>query len=496
MTSPIKPSANQTDQSLLAPPLTHPPAIVAVATPKQVGAIAMIRLSGHACFQLIEPCLHFKAPLSFAEACMHPRQIFRCAIMDQQASEVVDDGTIIIYQAPRSYTGENAVELLVHGGLYIVERIMALLLRAGFQQAAPGEFTQRAFLNGKLDLVQAEGVRELTAATSHSQWQVARSLSDGHLTECIAGLRAQIMATLALMEAAFDFPEEADTASILNQQTLAAGINELAGQLEQLDRSYRSGHVARRGLQVVLCGRANAGKSSLMNALCQAERAIVTSEPGTTRDYLEETLLIEGLQIVVTDTAGLRELAADQQLPRGEVLAIHTSLERACAADLIVHVQPSTDPVPLDLHAELTRHLHHAHPKGSHDLPQMVRVRSFADQPAELSWHQATDIPVAMPPGGDVLGVDAVQQCLQQHAQRWVGEIRGTAFICTQRQKRAVEEASTWVRQAATHLKEQVDLVVIAQDLHQAAGALTSIIGEVSPDQVMDEIFAQFCIGK
>ena len=484
--------------SQLKPPvLPHPPAIVAVATPKQAGAIAMIRLSGRDCLQLLEPCLRFKAPLSFAAVREHPRQIFRCAIMDQQATEVVDDGTIIIYHAPRSYTGENAAELLVHGGLYIVERIMALLLRAGLQQAAPGEFTQRAFLNGKLDLVQAEGVRELTAATSHSQWQVARSLSGGHLTDFIATLRAKITATLALIEAAFDFPDEADTASILNHQTLGANISELASQLDQLDGSYRSGHVARRGLKVVLCGRANAGKSSLMNALCQAKRAIVTAEPGTTRDYLEEALLIGGAHVVVTDTAGLRAPDGDEQpLPRSEVLAMHASLEQALAADLIVHVQPSTDPVPLDLHAELTAHLRQNHPGGSHALPQMVRVRSFVDQSEQHSWHQASDIPVGMPPGRDVQGLVAVQQCLQQHAQQWVDEIRGTAFICTPRQKVAVEEASTWIRWAERHLQEQLDLEIVAQDMRQAARALAAIIGEVSPDQVMDKIFAEFCIGK
>ena len=477
---------------------------MAVATPKHYGAIAMVRISGGGCFKLIAPCLRFKSSISLAQICEQPQRIFRCEIVDPNPIPpvTIDDGTIIIYRAPASYTGEDAIELFVHGGLYIVDRIMAVLLTAGFQIAAPGEFTQRAFLNGKLDLSQAEGIRELTEATSHSQWQVARSLSCGDLRQHIATLRAKIITTSAMVEATMDFPDEHDTAS-LNRTVLKPKLVEIHQDLSHLAVTYRSGSIARTGMRVVLCGRANAGKSSLMNALSQTQRAIVTPNPGTTRDYLEATLLVDGVKITLIDTAGLRDLSTtatspSPPLPLAEQLAIQTSMSLACAADLILHIQPSIDPTPLDLSALLTTHLAQTHspPSTLPDLPEIIRVRSFADLQQQPTWQHADDLIISLAPEGKPQGLELLKSRLHHHAHQCTSELQGTAFICTPRQKVAVDQALQCMDQALAHLQHEFYEELVAQDLMNTTAALASIIGEVSHDDLLDQVFSQFCIGK
>lgn len=439
-------------------------------------AIAIIRLSGKGCHQLLKRCVRFFSPET-----LQPRLMHRCEVVDPSSGQVIDDGLCVLFVGPSSYTGEDAAELFIHGGLYLADRITEILLSHGFQLAEPGEFTQRAYLAGKIDLTQAEGIRELTQSSTKSQWQVARAMAQGDLKEHIETLRSDLVQCLALLEAAMDFPEEPDTRSLgIAPQRLES----IRRQIIKLQKSYRSGQIAREGLRVVLCGRANAGKSSLMNALCAKDRAIVTDAPGTTRDYLEESVLMEGRMVVLVDTAGLRD--PDDMVEEAESIAVGRTLDLARQADRILLLQPTHLP---PLQPSLF--------EGSDRTadPQILSIRSFADKPAP-SWARPSDIVLSLPPGGKPMGVEKIKQLLIAAADASVESLEGRQFICTPRQKKAVDDALARVDDALVHLGEGLFEEIIASDLQKAAYALSSIIGQITTDDLLDQVFSQFCLGK
>ena len=406
----------------------------------------------------------------------------RCEVVDP-SGQIIDDGLCALFVGPSSYTGEDAAELFIHGGLYLADRITEILLNHGFQLAEPGEFTQRAYLAGKIDLTQAEGIRELTQSSTKSQWQVARAMARGDLKEHIETLRSDLVQCLALLEAAMDFPEEPDTRSLgISPQRLES----LRGQIIQLQKSYRSGQIARQGLRVVLCGRANAGKSSLMNALCDTDRAIVTGTPGTTRDYLEESVLMEGRMVVLVDTAGLRD--PEDMVEEAESIAIGRTLNLARQADRILLLQPSHLP-PIQLPFLLEEC------DSTVPAPQVLMIRSFADKPAP-SWASPSDILLSLPPGGTPMGVEKIKQLLIAAADASVESLEGQQFICTPRQKKAVDDALARVDDALAHLSDGLFEEIIASDLQKAAYALSSIMGQITTDDLLDQVFSQFCLGK
>lgn len=412
--------------------------------------------------------------------------------MDHTSSshQVIDDGTIIFYHAPSSYTGEDAIELFVHGGNYIVDRILEILLKLGFQMASPGEFTQRAVLNNKIDLTQAEGISELTQATTKNQWVVARSLSQGHLSDFCEQIRGKLITTLAIFEAAMDFPEEHDTETIQSRHILLH-LDELRNDLDKLQDTYRWAHVARSGLRIVLCGRANAGKSSLFNMLCGQNRAIVTDEPGTTRDYLEETIHLGGSKIILCDTAGLRT-TNELTISRSERIAIHRSLECARQAHLIVLAQPSTDAVPVDLPEILSN------TPESKDLPcpYILRVRTFADQDPHPPWSHPDDLITSLPQNGQEKGVDELKTVITQYVNQWMGELDDQPALSTPRQKQAVQKATDHLNNACTYLTNAITWDLVAEELKIAADSLSDVIGTITTDAILDEVFSQFCLGK
>jgi tRNA modification GTPase len=431
--------------------------IAAIATPAGRGALGVIRLSG-ACVPGIARKLLGELP--------EPRHAtlasFRSAL-----GEPLDRGIALYFPAPHSYTGEPVLELHGHGGAMVMQLVLRACLEAGARLAEPGEFTQRAFLEGKLDLAQAEAVADLIdAATGEAARSALRSLG-GEFSSAIAALRAQLIDLRALTEALLDFPEE--EVESVHRDDAGARLRGVKLQLDEVLAKSRQGSLLRAGLHVVLAGRPNVGKSSLLNRLAGEERAIVTPVAGTTRDALREPIQIEGVPLVLVDTAGLR--AAGDLVERLGMERTRQELERA---DLVLVVHEATQaeaPPPGELPAGALR----------------IDVYNKADLAPEFS------------PPGDALkvsaktgqGLDALRKAILA-AAGWSASGE-SVYLARERHLRALERARAHLDEAAQQLPRWE---LFAEELRLAQAALGSITGEFSADDLLGEIFSRFCIGK
>ena len=304
--------------------------VAALSSGRDAAAIAVVRMTGLGCLKLAEACIRFLGNRRPEHGRMR-----LCQVFDPESEEVIDQPAYVFFKGPSSYTGQDSLELFLHGGPFLVGRVLSLLWACGFRPAEPGEFTRRAYLNGKMDLTGAEGIRALVEAASEQEWMAARHLASGRLRAKISGLREKVLSAMAWLEARIDFPDEAET-SLVGWQDVDERIAWLRGSVAELLSSFDSGRVASQGLKVTLFGLPNAGKSTLMNTLLGQERAIVTDVPGTTRDYIEERCLVLGRLIRLTDTAGVR--TSTEQV---EHLGIERSLALARESDVVLSLIPS-----------------------------------------------------------------------------------------------------------------------------------------------------------
>jgi tRNA modification GTPase len=491
--------------------------IAAVATPPGEGGIGIIRVSGSQAFPIAERIFQR------ARATQHPLQSHRIyfgAIRDPETGEVLDRALLLTFRAPHSYTGEDVVEFSCHGSPLLLRRVLQLIWREGARPAQPGEFTQRAFLNGKLDLAQAEAVADLIRARTESQLRAALYLHEGTLSRTIRQLSDTLLALLAQVEATLDFSEEIGE---LDRDAFATELNALQKQLEHLLMRARSGRLLREGVRVAIVGRPNVGKSSLLNALLGEERAIVTPIPGTTRDLIEEAFQIQGVPIVVLDTAGLREHPDPV-----EQIGIERTRRAVEHADLLL--------VVCDISEGLT------------EADRAILATLPADKPRILVWNKADLVPDTtsagssnpqlitqqfLPPsdrfppqvGGTELG--AVPHASRGNLKKWVSEnsiaVRVSALtreglpaLCEAildavkltgvgeeslllthaRHVQAVQTARQHLLSALNATRAGLPLEVLAVDLRGAWLALGEITGETVDEQLVDRIFRDFCIGK
>jgi len=524
--------------------------IAAVATPPGEGGIGIIRVSGSQAFPIAERIFQR------ARATQHPtaprprgttgglesHRIYFGTIRDPETGEVLDRALLLTFRAPHSYTGEDVVEFSCHGSPLLLRRVLQLIWREGARPAQPGEFTQRAFLNGKLDLAQAEAVADLIRARTESQLRAALYLHEGALSRTIRQLSDALLALLAQVEATIDFSEEIGE---LDRDAFATELNELQKQLEHLLRRAQSGRLLREGVRVAIVGRPNVGKSSLLNTLLGEERAIVTPIPGTTRDLIEEAFQIQGVPIVVLDTAGLREHPDPV-----EQIGIERTRRAVEHADLLL--------VVCDLSEGLT------------EADRAILATLPADKPRIMVWNKADLVPVSdfapllhVPPtsGGNQTGSGSVaptsegnqtgsgSPCLQgepkggglqklaclpavpsadmRNLKEEVSEnsiaVRVSALtgeglpaLCEAileavnltgvgeeslllthaRHVQAVETARQHLLSALNATRAGLPLEVLAVDLRGAWLALGEITGETVDEQLVDRIFRDFCIGK
>jgi tRNA modification GTPase len=431
--------------------------IAAVATPAGRGGIGIVRVSGPAVRQIAERVL----------GAVPPERHATLARFIDAHGEAIDQGIALFFAAPHSYTGEDVMELQGHGGPVVMHALLAACLDAGARLAEPGEFTRRAFLEGRLDLAQAEAVADLIdAATREAARSAMRSLS-GEFSAAISAIATQLVELRALTEAQLDFPEEEVDA--LHRADALQRLAKLRTSLEDLLRRSERGSLLRSGVHAVLVGRPNVGKSSLLNRLAGEERAIVTPVPGTTRDALREPVQIEGVPLVIVDTAGLRD--ASDEIERLGIARTQRELERA---DVVVLV---------------------------HEAGALNRIgAAITSEAPRIEVYNKIDLhPDFQPPAGAIAvsartgqGLADLQAAILR-AAGWSTTAGESVFLARERHLRALEEARSHLVNAAAELGRWE---LFAEELRIAHESLTGITGAFTSDDLLGEIFGRFCIGK
>ncbi len=455
--------------------------IVAPATPLGEGAIGIVRLSGAGCVELVERIFQPRTPgLRLTRVASH--SVHLGYIIGEEPGLVLDEVLVCVMRAPRTYTREDVVEIYCHGGLVPVRRVLERVLGCGARFAEPGEFTKRAVLNGRIDLAQAEAVLDVVRARSHRGLQLALAQLRGSLSERVESLMRSLRRLLAEMEACIDFPEDVGEEAAERWEEAIAG---LISEVASLVAGGHEGRLYREGLLVALVGRPNTGKSTLLNALLGEERALVSEVPGTTRDLIEETLVVRGVPLRLVDTAGLRKSA-------GYVESLGIARARAVAerADLLL--------VVLDGESRLTDEDREI--LGLLRNKKGVVIINKIDSPGRCL---AADEVLAWAEGAPVVEISARERWGLSLLEEKIWEVigRGVAggepvVVTRARHLRALEEARSALEAAVAALREGLPLECVALDLREAWRLVGTITGETCPEAVVEEVFREFCVGK
>lgn len=446
--------------------------ICALATPSGTGGIGVIRVSGPGAFALVD---RISVRRGSKRCTDYLGQTLHRAEIAESSREVIDDVLVAVFHAPRSYTGEDVVEISAHGGPVPLRRIIARLLESGARLARPGEFTQRAFLNGKMDLAQAEAVGDIIAAETGAAHRLARRQSAGFLSRAVADVRSVVLGVLARIEASIDFPEDVGE---LDTQLCLREIGEAQTRVETLLATADRGILQREGAKVVLAGRPNVGKSSLLNALLQTDRAIVTPVPGTTRDVIEETLNLKGIPVRLTDTAGLRETADEV-----ERIGVARTRDSLSDADLVVLILDSTageTPEDTALRTELAEH-----------APLIVWNKWDLLSPEQTLPTEGIPISAATR-----WNITLLEQALAERILGAATPAADGAAVTHARHKHALESALARLHDARQTLEADLPADFVSIDIRGALEALGLITGETATEDILAEIFSKFCIGK
>ncbi len=440
--------------------------IVALATPPGRSALAVIRLSGVGAFAVTRRCLRPFHP-------DRPRAAWRAQLLHPASGELIDDVLAACFPAPRSYTGHDLVEISTHGGLLVPAEAVAALVAAGARLARPGEFTRRAVLNGKLDLLQAEATADLIDAGSPAQRRRALQQLDRGLSGRLAALRVELLELEALIAYDIDFPEEDE--GPVSPARVTAAWRAVRERIAGLLATAPEGERLREGALLVVAGRPNAGKSSLFNALLGRERAIVTELPGTTRDAIEAYAVIAGFPFRLVDTAGLR--ASDDRV---EKIGIEVARQYLGAADLVLFCRDAGSEMR---DAESERFVAACH-------APVVEVVTKVD----LAARSPDGLGVSVVTGA---GLEALRARLAEAAFGRLLALGDIEPVVTRaRHRAALERALGEVDAFYVAREQQVDAAAAATHLRAAVGALDDLIGAVTPDDVLDRVFASFCVGK
>jgi tRNA modification GTPase len=456
--------------------VNHPgETICALSSAPGRAGVAVVRVSG----PLARGCLERMAggvPETRRATLRTLRDPGRGTGRDPETGQDIDRAIVLFYAGPSSFTGEDVVEILLHGGRAVVARVLAVLMGLGCRLAEPGEFARRAFDNGKIDLVEAEGIADLIDAETEAQRRQAVAQAGGVLSRLYDNWREQLIGAMAFTEAAIDFSDEADVAADAMQQARSLVV-ELSQRIDAHVRDGRRGEILREGFRVVLSGPPNAGKSSLLNALAQRDAAIVSPEPGTTRDVIEVRLDLEGLPVIVSDTAGLRAAAGAV-----EAEGIRRTLARGREADLVVWVIDAMTPV-WDVPAEFA------------DASLVERVLNKSDIAAArvLVGEDTRARGVLLISASSGEGLPALVERIAALARDKIAPDDGPV-ITQARHRAALEDCAKCLQD---HLRQSVLMPELgAEDLRLAANALGRITGRVDAEDVLDQVFGRFCIGK
>jgi len=450
--------------------------IAAIATPLGEGGLAVVRLSGVKALGIADQCFQPAGKSSLKPSAAPTHTVHFGQIV--RDGRVIDEVLLTVLRAPRTFTREETVEISCHGGLLPAKLVLDALLAQGARMAEPGEFTRRAFLNGRIDLAQAEAVADLIHSRTELALAAANEQLAGKLSQRINRLRDDLMLTMTHVEAHLDFPDE-DISPNTKEQLLKR-LDEGVVFMDELLRTANEGQILRRGIRAAIIGRPNAGKSSLLNQLLGHDRAIVSPIAGTTRDTIEETANIRGLPVIFIDTAGLRE--AQDEI---EVEGIRRSRESLAKAEFILHVLDASEPLTA---ADENYFKEFAGKKR-------ILVRNKTDLPTKLVVPTtATNVVDVCCTSGQ--GIEALKDAIKELV--WSGEIKAEMLqvAINSRHQDALNRARAATRQAAEALRGGLTLELTAFDLRVAANAVGEIVGKTTTEDLLDSIFSTFCIGK
>ncbi len=452
--------------------------IVALATPQGVGAIGVIRLSGKDAIEIVDQVFHGKKLTEQATHTIHLGTI-------REEGHIIDEVLVSIFKTPKSYTKENVAEISCHGSNFIIQKLIQVFIKNGARMANPGEFTLRAFLNGQMDLSQAEAVADLIASSSESSHAIAMQQMRGGFSEEIKNLRQELLDFASLIELELDFAEE--DVEFANRDELKVLVKKIQDLIHALIESFRLGNVIKNGINTVIAGRPNAGKSTLLNALLNEERAIVSEIAGTTRDTIEEILNIKGVEFRLIDTAGIRE--AQDTI---EAVGVEKTFEKIDQSALLIYVFDVIKTQPEEVKADLEKLVK----KGIHFL---AIANKMDLNPYTKAEHYTNEILTE----DQFVPVSAIAKMNIEHLK---DKIHNTVItnqlnlestvVTNARHFDALQKAHTSLTDVLRSMEDGITSDFVAMDIRQAIYHLGSITGEISTDDLLGNIFANFCIGK
>lgn len=455
--------------------------VIALASGKGRSGVAVIRLSGPDALAVCDQLTQGGAPL--------PHRAAVRDIVSPRKGEFLDRALVLVMPGPRSFTGEDVVEFQVHGGSAVIESVLNAAFETGLCRAAgPGEFTRRAFENGKLDLAQAEAVADLIDAETDLQRRLAARVYHGEASQVFDSWRESLLSAMSALEAVIDFPDEADIPQSLFDETYSR-VEQLSGQFNRALASAEAARAIRDGVRVAILGAPNAGKSSLLNRLAAREAAIVSSTPGTTRDVIEIDLIVEGFHLALSDTAGLR--ITDDLIERE---GVRRAVRAAAAADLRIWVEDVSDPVSTG-----ARVVDGADVQAG-DVFVLNKIDVFphgdvdACVPSNPSWVRKSN-PIVRLSAQTGEGVDQLRELLAEFIRGHFASDE-PLLVTRRRHLDLIAAAQSDVQRALSGLRDGLGPELVFEDLRMAARHIGAITGVLSSEQILDRIFADFCIGK
>lgn len=449
-------------------------AIAAIATPVGEGGIAVIRISGKDAFEKVAAIFNGKNLSKVDSHTVHFGKIV------DSKNLPVDEVLATVFRSPRSYTGEDTVEISCHGGVLVTQKVLETILATGVRAAEAGEFTQRAFLNGKMDLDQAEAVADIIHAKSVKAVDAAHQQLEGRLGEHIKKFRQQIIDATAMVELELDFIEE--DVEFANKDQLMKLLVDVSAEINTLLETYETGRLVKDGVKTVLIGRPNAGKSTLLNTLVGSDRAIVTDIAGTTRDTIDVDWNYEGLLFKLIDTAGLRET---EDIVEAE--GVKRSQKAFEQADLVVYLKDLSHPFNAEERAEIK-----AFQQRAGETP-FILIGTKADIEQETEWRTEFDLKISALSGD---AINTLKATLKERALENKHYDASSLLVTSSRHRDALKKANEQVQAAINGLKMGMTGDFLSIDLRAALNELGTITGEITNEHILDSIFSRFCIGK
>jgi tRNA modification GTPase len=459
--------------------------IAAIATPVGEGGISVVRVSGKGACRAVDRIFQGKHPLSSVET--HTAHF---GILTRHNGEVIDQVVATVFNAPHSYTGEETVELSCHGGVYVTRQILNAVIDVGCRHARPGEFTQRAFLNGKIDLIQAEAIADIIHAGSEAARKSSLEQLQGKLSDELRSVREELIRVTGLLELELDFVEE--DIELTSKPEVGHSIRKEIERVEKLVESYQQGRIYREGVKSVIVGRPNSGKSSLLNALLRHDRAIVSTVPGTTRDTIEENITLNGILFRMTDTAGLRETIDDV-----EQKGIARTEKEIRKADCILLVVDSQKAIT-EIRNTIDEFISNRKNKGKTSIIIAVNKIDLCEKKAIEEICQSIQhhypfpcVPLSAKTGTGIEELEHVMGSILD-----LPSIEGSLTLTNARHRDALLRGLESLKLALTSTESNLSDELIIVDLRAALNSIGEIIGETTTDDILNKIFSSFCIGK